>query len=191
MAQRRAVQRYIAFLRGINVGGHRVTMQRLREVFEELGLANVATFIASGNVIFDAPASVRDPAELEARIEKRLHAALGYEVPTFLRTPAEVAAVVAHRPFAAAEMAAAGNTLHVAMLRSAPGKAAAKALVGLRTAKDEFHVRGRELYWLCRGRTSDSLVKWQVLDKALAMPATMRNIKMLRKLAALYPPDAK
>ncbi|NNK48375.1 MAG: DUF1697 domain-containing protein, partial [Gemmatimonadetes bacterium] len=46
------MRQYIAFLRGINVGGHRVKMNRLGELFEELGLSNVSTFIASGNVIF-------------------------------------------------------------------------------------------------------------------------------------------
>ena len=43
---------YIAFLRGINVGGHRVKMDRLRAIFAELGLKDVSTFIASGNVLF-------------------------------------------------------------------------------------------------------------------------------------------
>jgi uncharacterized protein (DUF1697 family) len=43
---------YVAFLRGINVGGHRVKMDRLREIFEETGLSDVSTFIARGNVVF-------------------------------------------------------------------------------------------------------------------------------------------
>ena len=45
--------RYITFLRAINVGGHTVKMDRLREIFESLGFANVETFIASGNVVFE------------------------------------------------------------------------------------------------------------------------------------------
>lgn len=58
------MQRYIAFLRAINVGGHTVKMDRLREIFEALGFSNVETFIASGNVVFETTA--RDPAALEA-----------------------------------------------------------------------------------------------------------------------------
>jgi len=47
--------RYVAFLRGINLGKRRVKMEQLRRHFEGFGLENVATFIASGNVVFDSP----------------------------------------------------------------------------------------------------------------------------------------
>ena len=62
--------RYVAFLRAINVGGRRVKMHHLRELFESLGFSNVETFIASGNVIFDSPAE--DTRKLEQRIEDHL-----------------------------------------------------------------------------------------------------------------------
>ena len=87
--------RYIAFLRAINVGGHTVKMDRLREIFESLGFANVETFIASGNVVFETTAL--DTAALETRIAAALQAALGYEVATFIRTEAELARIAAHR----------------------------------------------------------------------------------------------
>ena len=69
-------QRSIAFLRAINVGGHTVKMDRLRTLFEELGYANVATYIASGNVIFEMPRM--STQTLEAQIEHHLQQALGY-----------------------------------------------------------------------------------------------------------------
>ena len=65
--------RYIAFLRAINVGGHTVKMDRLREIFESLGFANVETFIASGNVVFETTAG--DTAALET--QNRVGAASG------------------------------------------------------------------------------------------------------------------
>ena len=188
MSKQPPTTRCIAFLRGINVGGHRVKMESLRELFEGLKLQNVSTFIASGNVVFDAPSN-EDAAELEQRIEKKLRTALSYEVPTFLRTPEELAAIVAFRPFPTAELDAAGHTLHVCFLRQPPTQAAGRLLASMQTKMDEFRVRGRELYWLCRGKTTDSLVQWRVVDKSLAAPSTMRNIKMLRKLAALHPPQ--
>jgi uncharacterized protein (DUF1697 family) len=84
--------RFIAFLRAINVGrGRTVKMQSLRQVFESLGLSRVATFIASGNVIFDA--TTRDTKTLERKIEKRLREVFGYEVPTFIRREAELAKI--------------------------------------------------------------------------------------------------
>lgn len=90
--------RYIALLRGVNVGGHVVKMDRLRALFAELGLANVRTYIQSGNVFFDTEET--DRAALVERIEAHLRAALGYAVPVFLRTVAELEAVVASDAFA-------------------------------------------------------------------------------------------
>ena len=73
--------KYVAFLRAINVGGHTVKMDHLRNLFESMGFANVETFIASGNVIFDS--KTKSTAALEMEIENQLQAALGYEVRRF------------------------------------------------------------------------------------------------------------
>ena len=91
--------RYIAFLRAINVGGRTVKMDRLRELFEAMKFTDVSTFIASGNVVFNAPG--KDPVVLETRIEKHLQQSLGYEVATFLRTPSELATMATFEPFPA------------------------------------------------------------------------------------------
>jgi uncharacterized protein (DUF1697 family) len=88
--------RYVALLRGINVGGHTVKMERLRAIFTALGCEGVRTYIQSGNVFFDAAA---DHATLAAHIERRLGEALGYEVPTFLRTVPEMTNIVERDPF--------------------------------------------------------------------------------------------
>ncbi len=90
--------RYIALLRGINVGGHQVTMAALRRHFADLGLANVGSYIQSGNVFFDSDEADREV--LRARIEGQLRGALGYEVATCLRTVEEFATVLARDPFA-------------------------------------------------------------------------------------------
>jgi uncharacterized protein (DUF1697 family) len=185
MAKKHATRCYVAFLRGINLGKRRVKMDHLCDLFRALKFSDVSTFVASGNVLFEAADA--DAAGVEQRIEAHLKGALGYEVETFLRTPAELAAVVAFRPFAPAELETPGHTLHVGFLRGAPGDAAGRKLLSLRTAVDDFCVRGRELYWLCRCRFSDSLVPWPVVAKTLTLPATMRNITTVRKLAALCP----
>src|SRR6516165_4082915 len=90
--------RFIAFLRAINVGGGRtVKMQSLRQVFESLGFSKVATFIASGNVVFET--TTRETKALERKIEKALHEALGYEVRTFIRGEVELAKIANYHPF--------------------------------------------------------------------------------------------
>jgi uncharacterized protein (DUF1697 family) len=186
MARKIATHRYVALLRGINLGKRRVKMDHLRDLFQALKFSNVSTFVASGNVIFEAPDGAA--AAIEKRIEAHLQQALGYEVETFLRTPVELAAVVAFRPFAPEEIEAPGHTLHVGFLRDAPDNAAAQKLLSLRTPMDDFRVLGREMYWLCRGKTTDSLVSWPVVAKTLKLPSTMRNVTTVRKLAALCPP---
>lgn len=179
--------RYVAFLRAINVGGHVVTMDRLRREFESLALDGVETFIASGNVIFSSRGAA---AALEKRIEAKLAAALGYEVATMLRTDSEVAALAALRPFPEAAMKKAAG-LYVAFLERAPGKSAERTIAGLRNDIDDLHLEGRELFWLCRARSSDSKFSNAVLEKALGLKSTMRNVNTLQRLAAKYPPAAR
>jgi len=88
---------YIAFLRGVNVGGHIVKMERLRELFSALGVGNVRSYIQSGNIFFETAET--DRAALRHKIEAHLFEALGYEVPVFLRTPAEVEYALRLDPF--------------------------------------------------------------------------------------------
>jgi uncharacterized protein (DUF1697 family) len=95
-------QRYIAFLRGINVGGHVVKMEQLRELFTELKLQNVRSYINSGNIFFDTAS--QDISALTAAIEQHLKQSLGYEVPTFLRTTDEVVSILQQNPFTTTEL---------------------------------------------------------------------------------------
>lgn len=96
--------RYIALLRGINVGGHNVKMERLRELFTELGLGNVSSYINSGNLFFDTERT--DRAALASDIEQHLEQALGYTVPVFLRTVPELQTILAQDPFRGVELTA-------------------------------------------------------------------------------------
>ena len=176
--------RYFAFLRAINVGGHTVKMDRLRQLFEGLGLTNVETFIASGNVIFEARAA--RAAALERKIEQHLFAALGYEVATFVRTAAELAAIAACRPFAPADLADPANGLYIAFLPAAPSAEARQKLLAYRNAVDDFVVEAGEIYWLRRTNLSDPNHPGPPIEKLLGVPATVRNSTTVRKLAAKY-----
>jgi uncharacterized protein (DUF1697 family) len=168
-------------LRAINVGGHTVKMDALRGLFEEMGFANVATFIASGNVLLDADEA--DADALEGRIEAHLRAALGYEVATFVRSAAELKAVAAHQPFPADELARAFG-LMVAFLKAPPGEAEWARVLRYRRESDDFAVRGREIYWLRRAQQSETNFTGAALERALGAPATVRNVTTVRKLAA-------
>jgi uncharacterized protein (DUF1697 family) len=177
--------RHIACLRAINVGGHNIKMADLRALFEQMGFVGVTTFIASGNVVFESP--VEDRRALEAQIEQHLKAALGYEVKTFVRSPAELAAIAAYRPFPAADMEAEGNALYVAFLPGPPPGEVQHKVLALQTPTDEFNFHDRELYWLLRTKLSESsLFSGSTLEKALGVPITMRNITTVRKMAARF-----
>lgn len=167
--------RYIAFLRAINVGGHVVKMDRLRALFEELELRNVETFIASGNVLFDAAA--RSVEKLEARIERHLEEALGYEVATFIRTPAELAGVDAFRPPCGPRRA-----LYVGFLKAPPARDVAAKVLAQQTEDDALDFNGREIYWSCATSVAESKFSGAVLERALKAPATFRNITTIRRL---------
>lgn len=177
------MQRYIAFLRGINLGKRRVQMSRLKSLFEELGFREVATFIASGNVLFSTRAA--DVGRLETRIAGHLKTSLGYPVDTFIRTGEQVAAIARSKPFP--EDGREGITIHVGFWQQDVAPDFARQLTAVRTDVDEFRVEAREFYWLCRVRTSDSKVWTQPEIKALKFQTTtLRNMTSIRKLAARH-----
>ena len=173
--------RYVALLRAINVGGHVVKMDVLRKHFTKMGFGNVETFIASGNVLFDA---TEPAAALEERIAFQLERALGYPVGTFVRTPAELAAVVEHEAFPIDVINPAQHSLYIGFLGSKPGAQTIRNVAALRTPVDELHIHKRELYWGCRVTYSQTQVKGPALARALGMEMTVRSITTVRKLAA-------
>lgn len=173
--------RYVALLRGINLGGHTVKMDRLRKLFEELGLKNVETFIASGNVIFESAS--KSPAALEKKIAAHLEESLGFPAATFLRTDHELARVLEHealRDFGA-------QTVYIAFLFERPPKESHAKLMAHGTKSDQFHVNDREVYWVCRTHMSDSPFFRVGIEKALGMKATVRNATTVAKLVKKYP----
>ncbi len=175
--------KFIAFLRAINVGGHTVKMDDLRRHFVSLGFANVETFIASGNVLFET--NSKDIRGLETKIEAKLRGELGYDVATFLRTDAELEAVAAYNPFLQRRLDSAAAFI-VAFLKESPEDASKKKVLALKTAIDEFHIQGRELYWLCQKKQSESTFSNAVLERTTGMPSTLRGMETVRRIAAKY-----
>ena len=176
--------KYVAFLRAINVGGHTVKMDYLRGLFEALGFSNVETFIASGNVIFDSTS--KSTRSLEQKIETHLQQTLSYGVATFIRSTLELANIAKHKPFPNSELNATGHILYIGFMAAQPSDTAKEKLRLLNSKVDDFHLNGRELYWLCRTQFSESEVSGALLAKTLGMPLTLRNVTTIKKLAAKY-----
>ena len=175
--------RYIAFLRAINVGGHVVTMERLRALFADMGFSNVETFIASGNVIFESKSVA--VKKLEKDIERQLEAALGYSVATFLRTDEQVRTVSVYKPFPTDALAAA-QAFCIGFLSDRLSTEATTALMSLKTDIDDFHVNDREVYWLCRKKQSESTFSNRAFERSTKALTTFRSTTTVVKLAAKY-----
>ena len=169
--------RYIAFLRAINVGGHTVKMAVLKQLFEEMAFRDVDTFIASGNVVFEA--RQQDDATLEKKIERVLQKALGYEVATFVRTFPEIAAL--KDPFGKAKA-----TTYVGFLHEPPSLIARKAVVALSYEDETFAVVGREVYWHSLIGMGQSQYSSNKLEKTLGTKTTFRNMNTVERLLKKY-----
>lgn len=176
------MQHYAAFLRGMNLGRRRVRNEELVEAFEGLGFQAVSAFLASGNVMF-ATLSEQPKDALVAALEAGLRARFDYEVPVFLRTAGEVAAIAAAQPFSDADHARSKGKLQVALLLGAPGPEAVAAALALDSVEDRLAVEGATLYWLPKGRMSDSALDLRALAKALGS-MTIRTHNTMARLAA-------
>jgi uncharacterized protein (DUF1697 family) len=171
---------YIAFLRAINVGGHRVSMSVLKDLFLEQGFQNVKTYIASGNIIFDSKENNRP--ELERKIEQFLESALGYGVSTFIRTQAELQNIIGNLPFPENSITS-DHVLYVAFLKQSAPNDTQTSVLALENETDNFRFQSAEMYWLCNKTMPQSKFSGARFERLLKNPATFRNITMLRKLA--------
>lgn len=171
--------KYLGFLRAINVGKRRVKMDVLRGVVEGSGAREVGTYIASGNVIFEAE---EGPQHWEGVLESTLEEGLGYPVATFVRTPQELLEI-RDAPVFEGETRE-GRTCRVIFLK-APVEDA--ALEVLRTACDGLEARGRQVYWLYRREVGESRFSLAKFERALGVEGTMRNLTTVTKMCAKYP----
>jgi uncharacterized protein (DUF1697 family) len=175
--------RYVAFLRAVNVGGRVIKMQVLKKVFESLKFANVETFIASGNVVFET--KERDSRKLEKKIEARLREALGYDVGAYVRSVDAVREIARRKPFPESAFTH-GAITYVAFLPAAPSPEATRKLEALTTEIDEFRVTGSELHWLCRKELEGRRSAGPPLEKVTGMKATVRNSNTVTRIAEKY-----
>jgi uncharacterized protein (DUF1697 family) len=162
---------HVALLRGINLGGRRLPMKALADLFADTGCEDVRTYIQSGNVVFRADAKLA--GRVPALVAKDISKGFGFDVPIVLRTAAELAAVVRNNPFLAAK--ADPKTLHVAFLADRPSKQCVAALDPHRSPPDEFVVRGSEIYLRCPNGVGQSKLTNQYFDSTLKTTSTVRN----------------
>jgi uncharacterized protein (DUF1697 family) len=172
----------------MNVGGHRLTNEQLRAHFTAMGFTQVATFRASGNVVFadDRPgSSPRAEREVADAIEQGLVAALGYEVPTFIRAAQELREMAAAQPFATEHVDGSAGKLQVALLSTTPPPSARKAVLALSSDSDRLSFGARELYWLPSAGLLESPLDLKLIGKLLGT-MTMRTKGTIEQITSKH-----
>jgi uncharacterized protein (DUF1697 family) len=180
---RSVAEKYVAFLRGINLGKRRVKNDQLLQIFTALGYGEVKVLIASGNVVFTADDA--DEARVTATVERALQGGLGFTVDTMLRTADEIQAMLKAEPFKGIEVTKA-TRLYVTLLAEKT-----RSSMPLPYASEDGNFRilsrtDREVYSALTvadgGRTVDLMA---VLEREYGKRATTRNWNTIVKAAAL------
>ncbi len=174
--------RYVALLRGINVGkNNRISMADLRALVEKLGHADVRTHLNSGNVVFTAPEQSNETLAVE--IEAAITTTFGFDLPVIVRAAREVREVVENNPFP--EHEADPTTLHVAFLAARADPDLVAALADAPRGDDDYQVISTEVYLHYPNRISGAVFMPNGLDKALQVATTSRNWRTVTALAAM------
>lgn len=175
--------KYVAFLRGINVGGNRIIrMADLRALCVELGFASVETYVQSGNVIFD---SNKRSAEAVARtLEGGIQSRFELEVPVIVRTGASMESIIEANPFPR-EANSDPNKVHVMFLPARPSKAYIQKINAIESGADSCVVCGAELYLHCPNGVARTKLNNALFERILKMPVTSRNFKSVQTITRM------
>ncbi|PEB47754.1 cytoplasmic protein [Bacillus sp. AFS098217] len=171
---------YIALLRGINVGGHKlIKMAELKKVFEKLDLHKVRTYIQSGNVVFESEEGVD---LLRQRIEHEIEEVFGFAVPVMLRTSQDMKQVIKNCPYETNALLE-GESLHVAFLAEELSAEEVKQLFRFKNEVEDCYIEGKEVYLFFKKSIRNSKLTNQF--QKFRTPATVRNWRTVNKLSAM------
>ena len=181
---------YVAFLRGINVGGKKlIKMEDLRRVVESIGLKNVRTFIASGNVLFETSQTNRDA--LIRKIEKKLLTAFGHDVPVVLQTIDELKEILKRNPFKKIKPSA-DVMMFVAFLAAEPKDNPKLPLQSATENLEVLAIRHRAAFILCRKKKNGMFsFPNNFFEKEFGVTATTRNWNTVNRIVALAEAEAR
>ncbi len=175
--------KYIAILRGINVGGKRkILMADLKAMFQKMGFTDLSTYIQSGNIIFHSDKN-RKPQELSKEIQHEIANTFGFEVPVIIRTPEQISLAIQSNPFYSSEEDI--PHLHLTFLGDSPSTENIISTESYSFEPDRFVLDGDSVYVYCEGKYHESKLSNNFFEKKLGVPATTRNWKTVLKLGEL------
>jgi uncharacterized protein (DUF1697 family) len=174
--------RYVALLRGINVGGNTmIKMEDLRKMFEGLGFENVVSYINSGNLAFDTKKA--SEAGIVSKIETAVEKHIGKPVQVMVREQKDIARLLSKNPFEG--QYASHKEMHVLFLKSELSKENEKWLSETAPSEERFAAAGREIYCHLPMGVADSYLGRGQFEKKLKIAVTARNWRTVEKLADL------
>jgi uncharacterized protein (DUF1697 family) len=180
----RQMIKYVAFLRGINVGGKKmIKMEELARAFVSLKFKNVSTYIQSGNVIFDAADTSAE--RLAKKIEKQLLKSFGHEVAVAVLTIAELKGILRSNPFKQIKPSEDIVTF-VTFLAAEPAVKPKLPLQSVTENLEVFAIKNRAAFILCR-RKKNGLFSFpnNFFEKQFGVAATTRNWNTVNKIIRL------
>ena len=173
---------YISMLRGINVSGQKkIRMEALRSTYEKLELANVQTYLQSGNVVFDSTEG--DPDRLAKQIEAQIEQDFGFSVPVLIRTGTDFLRIISQNPFLTARSEDPSH-LYVTFLYDSPAPALTKQ-INFPGEGDEFVIGEKEVFLFCPNGYGRTKLNNNFFEKKLKLLATTRNWKTVNALYEL------
>lgn len=175
------MSKYIAILRGINVGtGRKVPMADLRKLCESLGLQQVQSYIQSGNLVFELSNPEPIP-ELEARLQKAFSEAFGFEIPVLIRTSEEWTNSIAKNPFLKEENVDI-DRLHLTFLKELPKSEMLEKIKGFQFLPDRYEIIGKNVFVFCAAGYGTSKLTNPFFESKLKVQSTTRNWNTVMKL---------
>jgi uncharacterized protein (DUF1697 family) len=175
---------YISMLRGINVSGQKlIKMPDLKKLYEDIGFRGVATYIQSGNVIFNTGEGLSSK-DLAIKIEKAILITFGFDVPVIIRTMDEMKEIISANPFQNDEGIVA-EKIYITFLEDVPDEEKAMKINPFDFRPDRFIIKGKEIYLSCSSGYGTTKLSNTFFENRLKVRATTRNWNTLNKLAEL------
>ncbi len=173
--------RYIAILRGINVGGNRkILMADLRKLVEKLGFSNVQTYIQSGNVIFDG-VEVDSNLQIGDTIQQAILETYGFDVPVIVRTAGEMSNSIANNPFLS-EINPDLEKLFITFMKDEASIENIEKIITLEFKPDLFRIIGKDVFGYCENGFGRTKITNDFFEKKLKVQTKTRNWKTVMKL---------
>ncbi len=171
---------YIALLRGINVGGHKVIkMADLKRVFESIGLKQVKTYIQSGNIVFESEEGINF---LKDRIQSEIKKEFDFDVPVMLRTHDEFINIIKQCPYEVHSLLE-GESVHIAFLANVLSEEESSQLLTFKSELEDCYIDEKVVYLFFKNSIRNSKLMNQF--QKLHTPATVRNWRTVNKLKAI------